>query len=211
MCATNALAGPPDMPLDDFQPRLIAGETKQGYLTSKFKHGRTANRPLPQRMPSMQIVQKLRFVRSFQLDGLVSWLLTRWQSTAKSISFSDDLNDDELNILGDCGLKSRCPHAFGAWNERNLRNKVALEAEMKAREVEGKGKLIAQDFSKLQTVFLHEAITKAVESFPWVNPRYSTSTNLTLRRNTKKDDLLFEDDIHEITDECKGGLRRIIN
>jgi hypothetical protein len=37
---------------------------------------------------------------------------------------------------------------------------------MKAREVEGKGNLIGQDVSKLQTIFLHIAITKAVESFP---------------------------------------------
>jgi hypothetical protein len=79
---------------------------------------------------------------------------------------SDHLGDDELKTLGDCGLKTRSPRAFTAWNERNSRNKLAREADMKAREVEGKGNLIGQDVPKLRTIFLHIAITKAVESFP---------------------------------------------
>lgn len=87
-------------------------------------------------------------------------------SDAKSIALSDDLSDAELKILGDYGLMTRCPHAFTAWNERNWRNNLTREADMKAREVEGKANLIAQDSAKFQTVFLHVAIGKVVEYFP---------------------------------------------
>jgi hypothetical protein len=87
-------------------------------------------------------------------------------SDAQSIDLSDDLSDTELKILGDYGLMTRCPHAFTAWNERNSRNDISREADMKAHEMEGKTSLIAQDSEKFQSILLHVAIRKAVEYFP---------------------------------------------
>jgi hypothetical protein len=60
MRATDSLAGCSGMSLNAFQPRLIAGETKQAYLTASFKDGQTVRRPLPARMPAMQLSQRLR-------------------------------------------------------------------------------------------------------------------------------------------------------
>jgi hypothetical protein len=62
MRATNSLVGRSGKSLDELQPRLIAGETKQAYLTSRFKDGRTVSRSWPQRMPAMQLSKILRFV-----------------------------------------------------------------------------------------------------------------------------------------------------
>jgi hypothetical protein len=105
---------------------------------------------------------------SFRTFALVilRWLLTNGHSDAHSICLSGDLSDVELKILGDYGLMTRCPNAFAAWNERNRRNDLSREADMKARVKEGKANLIGQEVSKLQAIFLHYAINKAVGFFP---------------------------------------------
>jgi hypothetical protein len=79
---------------------------------------------------------------------------------------SDDLSDDELKILRDCGLMTRCPGAFNTWNERNSKDKAVRLTNMKVREAEGKKNLIGQDVSRLQTIYLKLAIDDAVATFP---------------------------------------------
>jgi hypothetical protein len=79
---------------------------------------------------------------------------------------SDDLGDDELKILRDCGLMTRCPQAFNTWNERNSRDRAGRQTNMKVREAEGKRNLIGQDVSRLQSVYLKLAIDDAVATFP---------------------------------------------
>jgi hypothetical protein len=68
MRATDLMVDSSGKPLDGLhhsQPRLIAGETKQAFLTSKFKGGRIDEKPLLQRMSMMRLKQILRCVQFF--------------------------------------------------------------------------------------------------------------------------------------------------
>jgi hypothetical protein len=79
---------------------------------------------------------------------------------------SQDLGDEELEILRENGLSARCSHAFAAWSARNLGDAQARENYMKDRNAERKTKLICQDAAKLQIVFLQAAVDQAVKTFP---------------------------------------------
>jgi hypothetical protein len=147
----------------DLKPRLIAGETKQAYLTAKWKSERIVTQNWPLRMPAIQLKTKMRFVT---IDASVSLSLTRANSNAQNIYLSDDLCDDELIILRDRGLMTRCPDAFNAWSERNSKDDVVQRANMKIREAEARKNLIGQDIPKLQNIFLQNAIAEAYETFP---------------------------------------------
>jgi hypothetical protein len=46
----------------DLKPRLIAGETKQAYLTAKWKDEQIVTQNWPQPMPAIQLKTKIRFV-----------------------------------------------------------------------------------------------------------------------------------------------------
>jgi hypothetical protein len=76
MRAANSLAGCSGMSANALQPRLVAGETKQAYLTASFKDGKTIRRPLPAHMPAMQLSQRIRWV--VNLTGRSLLLLTCW-------------------------------------------------------------------------------------------------------------------------------------
>jgi hypothetical protein len=56
--APPSLAG---LSVDHLQPRLITGETKQAFLSSKFKVGRSVSRPLPKRMNALRLKNILRY------------------------------------------------------------------------------------------------------------------------------------------------------
>ena len=53
----------------DLKPLLIAGETKQAYLTAKWKDGQIVTQNWPQAMPPLQLEAKMRFVT---IDASVS-------------------------------------------------------------------------------------------------------------------------------------------
>jgi hypothetical protein len=74
MRVADSLAGSSGKHPDDLQPRLIAGEMRQAYLTAKFKKGRTVRKFWRQRMPALQLAQKLWFVCNILI---LNWLNTR--------------------------------------------------------------------------------------------------------------------------------------
>jgi hypothetical protein len=59
---------------------------------------------------------------------------------------------------------TRCPDAFNAWSERNLKDEAVQQANMKSCEVEAIENLIGQDIPKLRNLFLLKAITEACET-----------------------------------------------
>jgi hypothetical protein len=78
MRVTDSMEDPSGKSLDglhNFQPRLIAGETKQAFFTSKFECGRTDEKPLPHRMSGMLFRQKLRFVQFLSVFSVLSYLM----------------------------------------------------------------------------------------------------------------------------------------
>jgi hypothetical protein len=79
---------------------------------------------------------------------------------------SDELGDDELEILRDSGLMERCPDAFRAWTDRKSNTDLTRQARLQDLEVEAKERFVLQDIPRLQNIILHILVKNAVKHFP---------------------------------------------
>ncbi|KDQ06301.1 hypothetical protein BOTBODRAFT_60673 [Botryobasidium botryosum FD-172 SS1] len=91
---------PADYLRPQLQPRLVAGETRSGFITTVFKPEYTASREYTANLNELRLKDML-------------------EDLHRGISLSKTLKSEEVKILVENGLKTRCPQPVAAWEKRN--------------------------------------------------------------------------------------------
>lgn len=99
---------------DQFLPKLLMGETIQGFMTSRHRAARTRTEPIPR-----------SFMNDFQFRNILYVFLLSWTYEVKysfvfhrrqgGIRLSEQLNEDDLDLLVNFGLRSRFPEPCERW------------------------------------------------------------------------------------------------
>ncbi|KIM92371.1 hypothetical protein PILCRDRAFT_417 [Piloderma croceum F 1598] len=129
----------PECPIDP-KPRLLFGETMQGFMTSKYQSAKRSTEPFER-----------KYFNRVQLRDLLE---------SGALHLSEDMDGASLDSLVECGLRHRFPDECKQWNQYKVDAHKVFEAEIKEEAIQIEKRLQAE-LSQLERV-LHEAIIDAI-------------------------------------------------
>ena len=97
-----------------------------------------------------------------------SWILDESDyRESGALRLGNDLDDDAIKALINCGLQDRFPEACDTWVQRNEDINRTLETRMKVQEAESMKRLTAE-MPQLEKKFREAIIDAIVTTFPCV-------------------------------------------
>ncbi|KAI9460718.1 hypothetical protein F5148DRAFT_1377366 [Russula earlei] len=129
-------------------PRLLHGESNQGFMTANFKQAKTLSEPFSN---AHQSASQIRL----RLDDDVVLCL------------SDTIDDKSLETLMELGLKSKFPSEYTNW--RKAREEIAhrFQETLVTRQEEMNAKL-EQDFEGIRVKLREAVVVEVLKAFPSV-------------------------------------------
>lgn len=147
-----------------FQPRLLAGELVQGFITTKYKTARRMTERLKQIDISSFQLRKLLYVQSSHHMVRIN---VNSLSERGTLRFNAELNETALQALVSNGLGERFPDDCTFWFKRKHEALQSVQTDVQGEEMKINARLEAES-PQLQAI-LHETIIDVVISFfPWV-------------------------------------------